>query len=181
MFSTVMLLELFRSDHTDISCPTLTGLRLVLNSPFWVSTGRPRSWDPILHSRPPKGLLLCFQALRCSWLPPSPHGDYQSPLRRSSLISENSWAPPALLFLSWGRTHSRESNQGKFLAGARRGATAARATPKQLVRARPSWYSPPSADWAFITLLSGSSWCNSFIPVLLYLSFYSFSSLVDNP
>lgn len=172
-----MLSELFRSDPTDISCPTLTGFHLVLSSLFWIGTDRPRSWDPILQSCSHEGLLLCFQSLRCSWSPPSPHGNYKTQLRRSSLTSKNSQAPPALLFL---RTCSREPNQGKVPAGARRGATAAETTPKQLVRATPSWHSLPSADWAFIALLSGFFWCNPLIPVLFYLSFHSSSSLVQN-
>lgn len=169
--------ELFRSDPTDISCPTLTGFHLVLNPLFWISTDRPRSWDPILQSCSHEGLLLCFQSLRYSWSPPSYHGNYKTQLRRSSLTSKNSQAPPALLFL---RTCSRETNQGKVPTGARKGATAAETTPKQLVRATPSWHSLPSADWAFIALLSGFFWCNSLIPVLFYLSFHSSSSLVQN-
>lgn len=84
-----------------------------------MSTGRPRSWLPTLQSYSHDGLLLCFQDLRWSWSPPSAHGNSQTQLRRSSPTSKNTQAPPALLFLEWGRTFIREPNQDILPAGAR--------------------------------------------------------------
>lgn len=117
-----------------------------------------------------------FCALRCSWSPPSSHGNYQTQLRKSSLTSKNILSSSSTAIPGLKKDLQQQPNQGRFPAGASRGPTEAETPPKQLVRA-----TLPSADWAFIALLSCSFWCNPLIPVLLYLPSHSSSSWVENP